>query len=563
MNGDKAAVRTLVQRKADVNAAQANGATALHWAVYRDDVEAVDLLVGAGARVDLKTQDGITPLHLASLYGNSAVVQHLLKAGADAKQKGPNGETMLMLAARNGNPDTIKRLLEAGAEVNAKEPVRGTTALMWAVEQKHPAAVKALLEAHADLAAKSASAGVPRNYMASRVDTEAVKAHAERQAKATAAGRTYQEQLAFEASNGIAPRVASRRQQRPPAAAAAAAPVPEEDDDTETVIAGLVGAESGGLTPLAFAAREGDIDSAKLLIDAGANVNQTTNYGWTPLLIATNNRHYKLASYLIERGVNVNLANKGAWTPLYLATDNRNIEGGDFPVPKPDMDHLEFIKFLLDHGADPNARVKDNTLSRTIFTMQWFFEAGATPFVRAAQSGDTALLKLLLAYGADPMILTDHADSALTAAAGIGWVEGVTYEQSAAENLQAILMLLELGLDPNHANHDGRTPLMGAALKGRTEVVQLLVDRGAKLETRDGGGRDTENLGSVLAGHTFQALDYADGLVRVGVQSAIARPETSAYIRKLMIERGMSVPPANRTVDSICIVEICKERLPQ
>ena len=439
MNGDKAAVRTLLQRKADVNAAQANGATALHWAVYRDDVEAVDLLVGAGARVDLKTQDGITPLYLASLYGNSVVVQHLLKAGADAKQKGPAGETMVMLAARNGNADTIRRLLEAGAEVNAKEPVRGTTALMWAVEQKHPAAVKALIEAHADLAAKSAAAGVPRNYMASRVDTEAVKAHAERQAKAAAAGRTYQEQLAFEASSGIAPRVASRRQQRPPAAAAAAAaappPVAEDADDTETIIAGLVGAESGGLTPLAFAAREGDIESAKLLIDAGANVNQTTNYGWTPLLIATNNRHYKLASYLIERGANANLANKGAWTPLYLATDNRNIEGGDFPVPKPDMDNLEFIKFLLDHGADPNARVKDNTLSRTIFTMQWFFEAGATPFVRAAQSGDTALMKLLLAYGADPMLLTDHADSALTAAAGIGWVEGVTYEQSAAENL--------------------------------------------------------------------------------------------------------------------------------
>ena len=567
MNGDKAAVQTLLQRKADVNAAQPNGATALHWAVYRDDVEAVDLLVGAGARVDIKTQDGITPLYLASLYGNSVIVQHLLKAGADAKQRGPSGETMVMLAARNGNPDTIRRLLEAGAEVNAKEPVRGTTALMWAVEQKHPAAVKVLIEAHSDLAAKSAAAGVPRNYMASRVDTDAVKAHAERQAKAAAAGRTYQEQLAFEASNGIAPRVASRRQQRPPAAAAAAAaaapPVAEDADDTETIIAGLVGAESGGLTPLAFAAREGDIDSAKLLIDAGANTNQTTNYGWTPLLIATNNRHYKLASYLIERGASVNLANKGAWTPLYLATDNRNIEGGDFPVPRPDMDHLEFIKFLLDHGANPNARVKDNTLSRTIFTMQWFFEAGAPPFVRAAQSGDTALMKLLLAYGADPMLLTDHADSALTAAAGIGWVEGVTYEQSAAENLQAIQMLLELGLDPNHANHDGRTPLMGAALKGRTEVVQLLVEHGAKLDTRDGGSRDTENLGSVIAGHTFQALDYADGLVRVGVQSAIARPETSAYIRKLMIERGMSVPPPNRTVDSICIVEICRERTPQ
>lgn len=243
--------------------------------------------------------------------------------------------------------------------------------------------------------------------------------------------------------------------------------------------------------------------------------------------------------------------------------DNRNIEGGDFPVRKPDMDNLEFIKILLDHGAQPNARVKDDTLSRTIFTMQWFFESGATSFVRAAQSGDTALLKLLLAYGADPMVVTDHGDTALTAAAGIGWVEGVTYEQSAKDNLEAIKLLLDLGLDPNHANHDGRTPLMGAALKGRNEVVQFLVDHGAKLDTRDGGSRDTENLGAILAGHTFEALDYADGLVRVGVQSAIARPETSALIRKLMTERGMTVPPPNRTVDSVCIVEICKERIPQ
>jgi ankyrin repeat protein len=172
-------------------------------------------------------------------------------------------------------------------------------------------------------------------------------------------------------------------------------------------------------------------------------------------------------------------------------------------------------------------------------------------------------MKLLLAYGADPMTITDHGDTALTAAAGIGWVEGVTYEQSGSENLEAIKLLIDLGLDPNHANNDGRTPLMGAALKGRNEVVQFLVDKGARLDTRDGGSRDTENLGSILAGHTFQALDYADGLVRVGVQSAIARPETSALIRKLMTERGMPVPPPNRTVDSICIVEICKERIPQ
>ena len=316
------------------------------------------------------------------------------------------------------------------------------------------------------------------------------------------------------------------------------------------------------MTALTLAAREGDIESAKLLLERGANVNQVTEYGWSPLLTATNNRHYKLAEYLIERNADVNLANKGNWTPLYLATDNRNIEGGDFPVPKPDIDHFEYIKFLLDHGANPNARAKDNTLTRTIFTMQWFLESGATPFVRAAQSSDIELLKLLLKYGADPLLRTDFGDTALTAAAGIGWVEGVTYEHSQQANVETVKFLLELGLDPNASNQDGRTPLMGAAMKGRNAVVQTLVDHGARLDQRDKGSRDTDTVVSVNAGHTWQAVDYADGLVRVGVQSAIARPETGALIRKLMAERGMPFPPINRTVDSVCIVELCKERVP-
>jgi ankyrin repeat protein len=298
------------------------------------------------------------------------------------------------------------------------------------------------------------------------------------------------------------------------------------------------------------------------MLDAGAKVNETSNYGWTPLLTAVNNRHWQLAEMLIDRGADVNIANKGGWTPLYLATDIRNIEGGDYPVAKPDMDSLEFIKFLLDHKANPNARVRDNTLTRTIFTMQWFFEDGCTAFVRASQSSDTALMKLLLQYGADPKIATAYGDTALTASAGIGWVEGVTYERSAKENYEAVKMLLDLGLDPNGANQDGRTPLMGAALKGRTDVIQLLVDRGAKLDQRDHGSRDTDKVGSLLAGHTWEALDYADGLVRTGVQSAVQRPEAAALIRKLMTDRGMTVPPANRSVDSICVVELCRERTP-
>jgi ankyrin repeat protein len=586
MSGDQAALRALLQRKADVNAPQVDGATALHWAVYRDDLEAAALLIRAGANVSAANREGATPLAMGSLYGNAPMIEALLKAGADAKQRGPHGETMVMFASRNGNPAAIKLLVAAGADVNARENLRGTTALMWAVEQKHPAAVKMLVELGADVGARSGPAGLPRNYMAPRVDTNAVEAAARRHAAAAAAGRTYEEQLEYEASTGAkislgfrrtldargnrvesdaAPRPGTPGQRNSPTASPASpdvAPPPAGDaDEADVIVAGLVGVGGGGLTPLIFAAREGDLESAKHLVGGGADVNQTSEYRWTALLTATNNRHYQLATYLIERGADVNIANKGGWTPLYLATDNRNIEGGDYPVPKPDMDHLEYIRILLAHGADPNCRARDNTLTRTIFTMQWFYENGATPFVRAAQSSDTALMQLLLDYGADPFIPTENGDTALTASAGIGWVEGVTYERSAKENVDAIRLMLDLGLDPNGANREGRTALMGAALKGRREVVQLLVDRGARLETRDGGSRDTDNSVSVLAGHTWQAVDYADGLVRVGVQSAVARPETAALIRSLMTARGLPVPPANRVIDSICVVEICQERV--
>jgi ankyrin repeat protein len=586
MRSDKTALRALLQQKADVNAAQIDGATAVHWAVYRDDMEALDLLIKAGAKVDVRNREGVTPLHMASVYGNAVVMDRLIRAGADAKQRGPAGETMLMLAARSGNAEAVRMLAAAGADVNAREPIRGTTALMWAVEQRHPTTVQALINAKADVSVKSGGAGLPRNYMANRVNASRVEAANRVRANAAKAGRTYEEQLEVEQKAGTisvrrigdvtsffglqgaaggqaaaqqqqAGQRGVRQQQAQPAQQAQQ----EDDDDTDVIVAGLVGSGGGGLTALVLAAREGDLESATLLLGAGADVDQTTEYGWTPLLTATNNRHYRLAEYLIEHGADVNKANKGNWTPLYLATDNRNIEGGDFPVPKPDIDHLDYIRFLLDHRANPNVRIKDNTLTRTIFTMQWFLEAGATPFIRAAQSSDVELLKLLLAHGAEPMIKTDHGDTALTAAAGMGWVDGVTYEHPATANVDTIKLLLDLGLDPNAANEDGRTSLMVAAAKGRTAVIQMLVDHGARLDTRDKGSRDTETLVSVIAGHTWEALDYADGLVRFGVQSAVNRPDAATLIRKLMTERGLTVPPANRTVDSICIVEICKERI--
>ena len=142
------------------------------------------------------------------------------------------------------------------------------------------------------------------------------------------------------------------------------------------------------------------------MLAAGADINLTTGYGWSPLLVASQNRFYQLGSYLLDQGADVNIPNNGGWTPLYLAVDNRNIEGGDYPVRKGDMDHLAFIKKVLDKGADVNARMKDSTERRTVFTNQWLDENGATAFLRASQSADLEVMRLLLAHGADPKIAT-------------------------------------------------------------------------------------------------------------------------------------------------------------
>jgi ankyrin repeat protein len=584
---------------------------------------------------------------MAALYGNADIIAALLEAGADANEVGPNTETPIMLAARNGNPAAIRTLLAGGADVNAVENVRGTTALMWAVEQRHPEAVQALIEGGADVSAQSAGAGLPRRYMANRVNIDRVKTAYEQLVEAASEGLTQEEYQArreelgaagsepnnpggafgidldtlatfvldqlqpggdvdevlndfrdqatgfgidFEALDAaVRRRLAADQEDDGAGAAAAASPAEGEvgpgapgglgrgqggaeqaadatdaadaadDGEEDGPQAGLVGGGGGGLTPLIYAAREGCLECARILIDAGADPNQQSNYDWTPLMTATNNRWYELGAHLISRGADVNMANMGGMTPLYLATDNRNIEGGDYPVPSADADDLAYIRLLLDSGADPNHQVGSDTETRTIFTMQWFFETGATAFLRASQSGDTALMRLLLEYGADPLIPTEHGDTSLSAASGIGWVEGVTFEWSEEENLEAVRMLLALGADPNSANGDGRTPLMGAAMKGRVGVIEALVDAGGRLETRDNGSRDTDKAGSKLAGHTWQAIDYADGLVRVGVQSAVNHPEVARRIRELMIERGLPVPPPNRVVESICIVAICME----
>jgi ankyrin repeat protein len=533
MKGDKAALRMLVQKKADINAAQADGATAIQWAAYRNDLEMADILIAAGADVKLANRDGATPLWLAAENGSAGMIGKLLNVGADPNERNRNGETPLMMAARTGSVAALEVLLGHKADPALKENLRGTTALMWAVEQSHPEAIKTLVAHGADVNA------------ASNPDTRNSRLNL----APTVQERILQDKLFDAFAKG------GKVQLTP------GGPAVSLEDLADSY--GQSGKkDGGGLTPLVYAAREGCLECAQILLESGARVNQVTTYGWTALLTATQNRHYQLAAYLLDHGADPNLANNGGWTPLYLATDNRNIESGDYPVRRPDMDHLDFIKLLLAKGARVNTRIcgvessakeckGDTTETRTNFTMQWLSEEGATPFLRAAQSGDVTLMKQLLDHGADPKIATAHGVTALEVASGIGWVEGITFEWSPEQSLEAVRMCLNLGIDVNNADDEGRTALHGAAHKGRTDVIQLLVDHGANLEAHDKGSRDT--FAGAMKGMTWIPVDWARGLVRVGVQSAVAHPEAEKLLIALMKERGMNIPPPPGS--SICLTK--------
>ena len=287
MKRDRASVRALVEQKADVNAPQADGATALQWASYNNDLETADILITAGANVKAASREGATPLYLASLEGSAVMIDKLLKAGADANELGPQGETPLMLASRSGNLDAMKVLLEHKADVNAKDKLRGTTPLMWASEQGHPAALKLLIAQGADVAAVS------------KDDTRNAKNNIQVGLK-----QQFKKNKANEKRRG--------GEADDPNAAA------DEVSDEGTLYARGPGpTDGGGLTALVYAARQDCKECAPVSCsDAAANVNQKTHYGWTALLTATQNKHYQLGAYLLDRGASPNIANNGGWTPL-------------------------------------------------------------------------------------------------------------------------------------------------------------------------------------------------------------------------------------------------------
>ncbi len=424
-------VQTLVAQGTDVESSQPDGATALHWAAYWNNDEALGLLIDAGANVNAANDYGATPLWTACANRHGRAVDWLLDADADPNRGLRSGETPLMRCAHTGDPIAIRSLIGHGANIDATEPERGQTALMRAAANQHPDVTQALLEAGADVNVRTST-------------VQQLRGTGER-STTSPQGATY-----FNA---------------------------------------------GGFTALLFAARHGDIHSARWLLEAGADVNDTGADGNSALVLATMSGHERLAQYLLERGADPDASGAG-YTALHAAVLRA----------QPDL-----ITSLLDHRADVNVPLAKSTPVPR-WTYQHIFvrrETGATPLFLAAKYLEPTLVRLLADAGGDILLPLDDGTTALMAAVGLGSSRSTTRrnrliapELVAAEwdNGAQVLATVQAVLDAgakvtlDAVGRSGNTALHTAARNRFSAAADLLLASGANADIRNENGTTAREL---------------------------------------------------------------------
>lgn len=557
-SGNLAAVRALIKAHADVNGAQGDGMTALHWAAMKDDVAMTQALVAAGASPKATTRLGdFTPIFFAAKNGNAVITRALLVAGADVKTPTSLGLTPLMVAAAGGNPETITLLVDKGADVNAAEKITNETPLMFAAANNRADAIKVLIAHGADWKAASKIVDVVKEQAAARAAGGGGRgaggggggggrgAGGGRGGAPAAPLVIDAATIAIVAQSGALPSDV-KALQNPGAApagggrqgggqagggaqgagggqAGGGGAQAAGDDSTPAPVDFM-----GGLTPLLFAARQGNMEAVVALVTAGADVNQV-NPGdkSSPMLVATVNGKFDVAMYLLAHGGNPNLASTANATPLYAALNVQWAPHAFYPQPSPaqqKVSHLEFMEALLKAGANPNVR-----LSKKLWYTGYNFDQsgvdakGTTPFWRATQAGDLPAMKLLVAHGADPKIASIPGNArqpngrtdaipagatpaelpgtnALLMASGAGY-DGNFQVLSPLGFMPALKYLVEeLHMDVNVLDAKGYSAVHYAAFRGDNDMIKFLVAKGAdpKVVAKDG----------------MTTVDYANGPVQ-------------------------------------------------